>query len=117
MLDYFHHNGAVKASREENPAEYILETSRPKENGLDWGAIWTKSPEHQAMLNEIEAIATERAFIPDSREEIATVFAMPFIEQVKAVTQRVWRHYWRSPTYGYSMMFSNLSMALIGGVL
>ncbi|KAF8458765.1 ABC-2 type transporter-domain-containing protein [Kalaharituber pfeilii] len=117
VIDYFQRNGAPKAHLDDNPAEYILETTRASSRNADWGAIWASSPESKAVKEEIRAIAEERSQLPDRRTEIALEYGMSFIEQVKAVTERVWKNYWRDPNYGYSAIFSNLSTALIAGVL
>jgi len=117
VIDYFERNGAPKAHIDDNPAEYILETTRASQKNLDWPAIWDKSPESRALKQEIADIITEKGDIPDTRAEVDLEYAMPFIEQVKVVTQRVWRNYWRDPNYGYSSVFSNLSMSLIAGIL
>ncbi|KAF8424902.1 ABC-2 type transporter-domain-containing protein [Tirmania nivea] len=117
VIDYFERNGAIKAHIDDNPAEYILETTRASQKNHDWPAIWDKSPESQTLQQEIADIITERGDTPHTRVEADLEYAMPFIEQVKAVTQRVWRNYWRDPNYGYSSIFSNISMSLIAGIL
>lgn len=117
VIDYFEKNGAPHAKLEDNPAEYILETTRVSPKNLDWPTIWDQSPEAQNLRDEIKNIIIERSDIPDTRKEVDREYAMPFSTQVKAVTKRVWRNYWRDPNYGYSSIFSNITMSLIAGVL
>jgi len=117
VINYFERNGAVPAAGDVNPAEYILDTIRTSPGARSWAEIWDSSPESTAVVEEIEAIITTRKDQPVSRELRTLEYAMPLSVQIAAVTSRVWRHYWRDASYGFSKVFSNLSMALIGGVL
>lgn len=117
VIDYFERNGASPAAADANPAEYILDTIRAAPGPRSWPEIWESSPENNAALEEIEAIITERGSIPVSRELRTLEYAMPLSAQTKALTKRVWLHYWRDGSYGFSKLFSSLSMALVAGVL
>lgn len=55
--------------------------------------------------------------VPSKLTNKTLEYAMPLTTQIEEVTKRVWLNYWRDASYGYSKMFSNLSMALIAGVL
>lgn len=117
VINYFERNGAATAAPDANPAEYVLETIRSTPGGRTWPAIWETSKEAREMLEEIENVIITRRQVPNSRELRTQEFAMPLSVQIQAVTKRVWLHYYRDASYGYSKMFSNFSMALISGVL
>ncbi|KAF8247515.1 hypothetical protein K440DRAFT_550851 [Wilcoxina mikolae CBS 423.85] len=117
VINYFERNGAVPAAGDVNPAEYVLDTIRTSPGARSWAEIWDSSPESVAVMEEIDAIITTRKDQPVSRELRTLEYAMPLSVQIAAVTSRVWRHYWRDASYGFSKVFSNLSMGLIGGVL
>jgi hypothetical protein len=117
VIDYFERNGATPAAADANPAEYILDTIQAAPGPRTWPEIWESSPENNATLEEIDAIITERGNIPVSRELRTLEYAMPLSVQITALTKRVWLHYWRDPSYGFSKLFSALSMALVAGVL
>ncbi|RPA94852.1 hypothetical protein L873DRAFT_1386550 [Choiromyces venosus 120613-1] len=51
------------------------------------------------------------------RQNRTLEYVLPLSTQIMEVTKRVWLHYWRDASYGYSKMFSNLSMAIWCGVL
>ncbi|KAH8155132.1 uncharacterized protein LAJ45_00141 [Morchella importuna] len=117
IIDYFERNHGPAAAHDTNPAEYILDTIRKPPGNKDWPTIWSESPEGGAVADEIESINISRALVPSKLTSLPTEYAMPLSAQIKEVTKRVWLHYWRDSSYGYSKMFSNLSMALIAGVL
>lgn len=117
VINYFERNGAEPATDDVNPAEYVLDTIRSTPGGKTWEEIWISSPERVATLEEIEHIKSTRGAIPMNRELRTLEYAMPLSAQIITVTRRVWLHYWRDASYGYSKVFSNLSMSLIGGVL
>ena len=117
VIDYFERNGAAAAAADANPAEYILETIRVAAASRSWADTWDSSPENGAVLEEIEAIIVSRKDIPVSRELRTLEYAMPLSTQIVTLTERIWLHYWRDASYGFSKCFSGLSMALVAGVL
>ncbi|KAL7273145.1 ATP-binding cassette transporter snq2 [Rhizina undulata] len=117
ILEYFERNGAPPATSDANPAEYILDTIRQAPGKKEWPIIWDESPEAKAVSGEIETLNSTRALIPSNVTERTLEYAMPLSTQIAAVTKRVWLHYWRNASYGFSKIFSNISMALITGVL
>jgi ABC-type multidrug transport system permease subunit len=117
VIDYFERNGASPASSGMNPAEYVLETIHDAPGDRSWPEIWKSSPESQAVLEEIESLIINTKDLPILRELRTLEYAMPLSTQIAGVTKRVWLHFWRNASYGVSKMYSNISMALIAGVL
>ncbi|PUU75119.1 ABC-2 type transporter-domain-containing protein [Tuber borchii] len=119
IIEYFERNGARKAAGDANPAEYILETIRRAPGTRSWAEIWEDSTEAKAVVDEIESInGSRRAILNSEHHQDRTLeYAMSLSAQTLEVTKRVWLNYWRDASYGYSKMFSNLSMALLCGVL
>ncbi|KAF3941557.1 hypothetical protein ABW19_dt0205188 [Dactylella cylindrospora] len=117
VMDYYVRNGAAPAAPDANPAEYILETVRPG-GSINWSDVWQASPEHTALLEQIDRVNAELAALPvPNRTERPLTYAMPLYNQVIELTKRTWRNYWRDSSYQYSKVFSNLSMGLITGIL
>lgn len=117
VIDYFERNGAPAAAVDANPAEFILDTIRVAAGPRSWAEIWETSRENTSVLEEIETIIATRKEIPVTRELRTLEYAMPLSTQIVALTERVWLHYWRDASYGYSKCFSALSMGLVAGVL
>ncbi|KAI5776697.1 ABC-2 type transporter-domain-containing protein [Geopyxis carbonaria] len=117
VISYFQRHGAAPASADANPAEYILETIREAPGTQTWPEIWESSSENDEALQEIESIIAAQKDVPVNRELRTFEYAMPLSTQIKAVTKRVWLNYWRDASYGYSKVFSNLSMGIISGLL
>jgi len=107
LLDYFHRNGARRCEESENPAEYILELAgagTSNEMKQDWPAIWRGSPEAGAVEDELNRLHTtlqEHAEEGPTDSHSHAEFAVPFWNQLVAVTIRVFQQYWRTPTYIY----------------
>ncbi|WPH02729.1 Hypothetical protein R9X50_00559700 [Acrodontium crateriforme] len=101
LLDYFEHNGARKFDEDENPAEYMLEVAGDKDH--DWHETWKNSQEAKDVLTGIEKIHSETQHLHDNDDgsdaSMSGEFAMPFAQQVREVTVRVFQQYWRMPSY------------------
>lgn len=120
LLDYFENNGARKCSDTENPAEYMLEAVNrgTNEKGVEWDKVWNSSPERQAVDAEIDRIHEERKNVPVSEEDghhAQSEFAVPFINQLWAVTERVFQQYWRMPNYIFAKFLLGLCAGLFIG--
>ncbi|EPS44069.1 hypothetical protein H072_1970 [Dactylellina haptotyla CBS 200.50] len=117
VLDYYARNGAKPAEQDANPAEYILETVRPGGN-INWSDIWQASPEHTALVQQIDKTNAELAALPASDHiERPPTYAMPLRNQTTELLKRTWRNYWRDSSYVYSKVFTNLSLGLMAGIL
>ena len=114
VISYFQRNGAPAPPKDMNPAEYILEsTASPRA----WAEAWRNSPESQTVLQDIETLIHTRSGVPETRTLRTLAYAMPLLSQITTVTKRTLLHYHRNPSYGYSKLFSNLSMSLLAGTL
>ncbi|KAI9673326.1 MAG: hypothetical protein M1829_004092 [Trizodia sp. TS-e1964] len=104
LIEYFEKNGAKKCPPGANPAEYMLDAigaGDPGYSGQDWGNVWEASPEFQQRSREIEQMIEERRQVSSqSKLDDDREFAMPLITQIRAVVQRSFIAYWRSPNYG-----------------
>ncbi|PSR83352.1 ABC-2 type transporter [Coniella lustricola] len=111
LLDYFESRGARKCEDSENPAEYMLEIGNAKDR--DWFQDWQESTERKGVEHEISRIQNERQD-QDLGEGSSNhdEFAMPFSQQLKSVTVRVFQQYWRMPSY----LFSKLALGIVAGL-
>lgn len=110
LIKYFESNGSKHILEGENPAEWMLDvigagaTASSKQN---WHAIWTESAEKKA----VDAYLREEhpgLEIPQIR--------MPTVwEQFVQVQLRVFRDFWRSPTYIISKLVLNIMAGLFVG--
>jgi len=117
VLDYYARNGAKPAERDANPAEYILETVRPG-GATNWPDVWQSSPEHTALIEQIDKTNAELSALPTSdRDEVPPTYAMPLRTQTAELLKRTWLNYWRDSSYIYSKVFTNISLGLMAGIL
>ena len=99
LLTYFENSGARKCGDAENPAEYMLEIASDKSH--DWFETWKTSKEAEGIQEEIDRMqhspphADDTEYDPTEHNE----FAIPFGQQLKEVTIRVFQQYWRIPSY------------------
>lgn len=117
LLDYFEESGARKCGDDENPAEYMLEIVNAGKNdqGEDWHDVWKKSELRKIVEKDIDRIHQDK-----KNEEVAgsddptptSEFAMPFEQQVKEVTYRVFQQYWRMPSY----VFAKFGLGIAAGL-
>ncbi|KOS21266.1 ATP-binding cassette transporter CGR1 [Escovopsis weberi] len=128
LLGYFEGNGARKCGDAENPAEYMIEIVNEGANdtGMDWHSLWRDSPEYRATRAELDRIHAQKLGGQQSanREEteketteaaVSTQFAMPLSSQMFAVTARMLRQYWRSPSYIMAKVMLGVSAGLFVG--
>lgn len=119
LTSYFEQNGSRECGGNENPAEWILDVigAAPGSiNTIDWPATWRESKERQEVKRELAQLKQDLSHLPvDSNKESLAEFAAPVGLQLKAVTQRVFEQYWRSPTYLYSKVLLCLSSSLFVG--
>jgi ATP-binding cassette, subfamily G (WHITE), member 2, PDR len=119
LLDYFHSKGAPRhCDPQENPAEYMLEIVNSGGNsyGEDWHSVWKASDEYRNTITELERLHGEdHASKTDSttkEDSEYTEFAIPFTQQLRAVTVRIFQQYWRLPSY----IFSKWILAIASGL-
>lgn len=87
----------------------------------DWPVVWKHSPEAREVEAELLRIYTSKASVNrDLNEGVVTrgeqsEFAMPFVDQLRWVTYRVFQQYWREPSYiGAKFMLGIASALFIG---
>lgn len=114
LLSYFESKGARACGPEENPAEYMLEIANGQQ--YDWHATWLESEERQEVEAEIERIAEAKAQETTTADKGSqSEFAMPFSQQLTAVTIRVFQQYWRMPAYIKAKLILGISSGFFIG--
>uniref|UniRef100_A0A8H7N2E3 ABC multidrug transporter atrF n=1 Tax=Bionectria ochroleuca TaxID=29856 RepID=A0A8H7N2E3_BIOOC len=122
VIDYFSRRGAV-CPPGKNVAEFILETAaRPhkKADGskVNWNDEWVKSDEAQRVLEDIEHFKSSRS------QEVAAgsasanghkSFAASTWLQSVELTKRMFKQYWRDPSYIYGKLFVAVIMGIFNG--
>ncbi|KAL8995486.1 MAG: hypothetical protein Q9169_004780 [Polycauliona sp. 2 TL-2023] len=108
VTSYFERNGARTCDPGENPAEWILEVSGStagKENTQNWAESWNNSEEYQVVKGELgrmrDVLSQQPAAIDEDQDPLRP-FAASFGTQLAIVLQRIFRQYWRTPSYLYS---------------
>jgi ATP-binding cassette, subfamily G (WHITE), member 2, SNQ2 len=118
VVKYFGARGAI-CPPNANIAEFLLDAGvgnvRANHKRIDWVDIWQKSMEFEAVKKEVEQIASSRKQLTPSTKVHAHEFAASTLTQTILLTTRLWRNYWRSPSYGYGNLFTTFSTALIAG--
>ena len=102
LIDYLEGNGAKKCPPKVNPAEYMLDAigaGNPDYQGQDWGDVWEKSSEKEALTKEIESIKNDRQNVGNESVRDDREFAMPLTTQLYVVVHRAFVSVWRSPQY------------------
>ncbi|OAA71137.1 ABC transporter [Cordyceps fumosorosea ARSEF 2679] len=119
VAKYFADRG-VAPPPSKNIAEFILETAAKitvKEDGtsIDWDEQWKNSTENRALLDEIRQIREERRKIPLPGVGIQHEFAAPTSLQTIMLTKRLFRNYWRDPSYYYGKLFLSALIGIFNG--
>lgn len=119
LLDYFAGAGARKCGEQENPAEYILEmVSGDDDSGIDWVEKWNSSPQHDAVLKELDALHSlpDRASTDSIKaDDLSHEFAQPFHGQFVHVASRAFRQYFRQPEYIFTKFLLGIASGLFIG--
>ncbi|KAF9888082.1 hypothetical protein FE257_009347 [Aspergillus nanangensis] len=103
LINYFEGKGGKTCPPHANPAEYMLEVigaGNPDYKGQNWADVWSNSPEHKQMSDEIDNIIETRREKTDTKNaDDDREFAMPVVVQVWSVSKRAFVAYWRNPQY------------------
>jgi ATP-binding cassette subfamily G (WHITE) protein 2 (PDR) len=110
LTKYFERNGAHACPPDANPAEWMLEVigaAPGSHTDVDWHETWRQSPEYQEVHRELDNLKAELSNttqLSTSTTDKASFreFAAPFGAQLWEVTLRVFKQYWRTPSYIYS---------------
>ncbi|KZF25288.1 ABC multidrug transporter [Xylona heveae TC161] len=119
VIDYFGKRG-VHCPPAKNVAEFILETAikggkRADGKKLNWNKEWKESAERRAILQEIDRIIDTRSKVPRPPAGEQHEFASPVWLQTKMLTQRLFRQYWRDPSYLYAKLFISVILGIFNG--
>jgi ABC-type multidrug transport system permease subunit/ABC-type multidrug transport system ATPase subunit len=103
LIRYLESNGAHKCPPDANPAEYMLEVigaGDPNYQGKDWGDVWAQSKQHDERAHEIAQMIEERKKVEPSQSlKDNREYAAPLSVQTRAVVERSFVSFWRSPNY------------------
>ncbi|PYI18888.1 pleiotropic drug resistance protein, ABC superfamily [Aspergillus violaceofuscus CBS 115571] len=118
IFDYFGRNGH-QPENVTNAADYLIEVvvgaMKDTEKSVDWVEVWNHSTEAAAVRAEIQTIREQGTATANS--PIITNPKPPsFYRQVKLLTGRTLRQYWRSPEYPYSRLYASFAHALLDGL-
>lgn len=95
----------------------MLEVLGSGDIAREWHEKWLKSPEHNAVQQELLNIAENGA--EKDRDggdrETQDEFAMPFASQLFYVGNRVFQQYWRTPTYIWAKLLLSAGSGLFIG--
>ena len=118
LISYMERNGGRECQSDENPAEYMLDVigaGATATSDIDWHAAWKASPESADLEKELEQIhsqgRTENA-APDHKQP---EYATGFLNQLRVLLDRAFRHSIRSPDYVMSKIFLNIFSGLFIG--
>lgn len=121
VIDYFESNGAFSCPGDANPAEYILDVVGAGASAhvdRNWNETWLQSKQHRETITQIQTL-TEHGAAQTPAQQIAasgeTAFAVPWLSQYRAVQTRLYRSYWRNPTYVNGKVFLNVAAGLFVG--
>lgn len=122
VIDYFGERGAVCPPRK-NVAEFILETAarphkKPGGTKIDWNEEWENSEQAQAVIETIDGLKKTRSRVSHPSEETKDQqreFAAPVWVQTTELTKRMFRQYWRDPSYLYGKFFTSVIMGIFNG--
>ncbi|PKS05034.1 hypothetical protein jhhlp_008400 [Lomentospora prolificans] len=120
LREYLKRYGAVAGERD-NVAEFMLEAigagSSPRVGSRDWADIWEDSPEFAQVKETIKKLKEERINAMKSvNRSLEKEYATPFIHQLKIVTTRMNKAFWRSPNYEFTRLLNHLIVALLTGL-
>lgn len=122
VIDYFAERGAV-CPPQKNVAEFILETAarphrKPDGSKVNWNEEWQNSEQAQAVIEEIDSLKRTRSSASRPSEvtkDQEREYAAPAWVQITELTKRMFRQYWRDPSYVYGQLFTSVIMGIFNG--
>ncbi|SPN99046.1 probable ABC transporter [Cephalotrichum gorgonifer] len=120
LRGYLKAHGA-EAGESDNVAEFMLEAigagSSPRIGSRDWADIWQDSPEFAQVKTTIKELKEERLKTTKAANKSEEKeYASPFWHQLKVVTNRMNRAFWRSPNYQVTRLANHFIVALLTGL-
>ncbi|CAE6431284.1 unnamed protein product, partial [Rhizoctonia solani] len=118
LISYLERNGGRKCEPDENPAEYMLDVigaGATASTDIDWHAAWKQSHEATDLEKEMSRIHSEgkKRYTPSDKE--VSAYATGFMNQLRVLLDRAFRHSVRSPDYVMSKIFLNIFSGLFIG--
>ncbi|SPO04637.1 probable ATP-binding cassette multidrug transport protein; ABC transporter [Cephalotrichum gorgonifer] len=115
VTDYFARNG-IPCPPEANPAEHMIDVvSGQDSKSKDWNKVWLESPEHSAVVAELDAMISDAAAKPPGTLDDGHEFSMPLMDQVKIVTHRMNVALFRNTDYVNNKMIMHITKGLFNG--
>jgi len=119
VIKYFADRG-VHCPPSKNVAEFMLETAakggkRTDGKRLNWNNEWKNSAENKELLAEINRINAERSKTPAPEANTQHEFASPVWLQTTTLTMRMFKQYWRDPSYLYGKLFVSVIVGIFNG--
>ncbi|THW43914.1 putative Brefeldin A resistance protein [Aureobasidium pullulans] len=96
IREYFGKHGAP-CPEGKNPAEHMIDVI--SDTSKNWNETWLSSPEHDAMLAELDRLQDPANSTPREDETEGLEFAMPLWEQIKIVSGRANTTMYRNVDY------------------
>ncbi|KAF4872164.1 Protein SNQ2 [Colletotrichum siamense] len=122
IRSYFGRYGAP-CPEEANPAEHMIDVvSGHLSKGKDWNEVWLSSPEHEAVVKELDHMIQDAASKPPGTVDDGHEFALSLWDQTKIVTHRMNVSLYRNIDYVnnkfalhiFSALFNGFSFWMIG---
>ncbi|KAJ1944994.1 ATP-binding cassette transporter snq2, partial [Linderina macrospora] len=118
LINYFERNGGPKCPPSANPAEYILDVVGSRNATVDWPQTWSDSKEKTTILGEIDRINELEHLHGNDQvsEDDKNMFARDYWYQIKLVTKRMFRSYWRDLEYSLTRVALQVVSAIVIGI-
>ncbi|KAI1503807.1 ABC-2 type transporter-domain-containing protein [Biscogniauxia marginata] len=122
VVQYFAERGAT-CPPEKNVAEFILETAarphkRPDGTKVNWNDEWLNSEQAQRVIEEIDGLKRTRSNasrpIEPTKDKNREYAASTWLQTVE-LTKRMFRQYWRDPSYVYGKFFVSVVIGIFNG--
>jgi ABC-type multidrug transport system ATPase subunit len=123
VTEYFANRGA-HCPPGKNVAEFILETAaRPhkREDGtkIDWNEEWRNSEQAERVIEEIDGLKRTRSAATEAnqgaKKSAHKEYAASTWTQTVELTKRMFRQYWRDPSYLYGKFFVAVIIGIFNG--
>ncbi|KAI2609057.1 ABC-2 type transporter-domain-containing protein [Hypoxylon fragiforme] len=134
VIKYFADRGATCPTGK-NVAEFILETAarphkRPDGTKVDWNEEWRTSEQAQHVIEEIDGLKRVRStatqpnnnnnnnnkqLSSSSSSHEQKEYSAPVFLQISELTKRIFRQYWRDPSYVYGKFFTAVVIGIFNG--
>ncbi|KAI3341371.1 hypothetical protein F4824DRAFT_496120 [Ustulina deusta] len=124
VIEYFAQRG-TRPPPGKNVAEFILETAacpHKREDGtkVDWNEEWRNSEQAAKVIEEIDGLKRVRSAATDpnqdtKKKEVYREYAASIWTQTVELTKRMFRQYWRDPSYLYGKFFVAVIVGIFNG--